>query len=167
MAEKPHIIIDGYNYILRTEKINFRNEHALWDARERFIRQIIAWRGMKNIRVSIVFDGQDLKGITKIRRPAGISVRFSKAPQKADPLILEMLAKVKNPYETTLITSDRGLEHLAKNYRCKTSSVEAFRSKISQKSEPMEYREKYDVKMSQKEAEEWLKLFEQPRDEDE
>ncbi len=156
---RPHIIIDGYNYILRQSHIDMSQEHALWDAREKLIHQMIGYLGQKRIRITIVFDGQDLKGISKIRRPAGISVRFSKAPQKADPLILNIIRKSRHPKNITLITSDVSLSRQAAAYGCLTQTSEAFAAKLTAPKKTMDYHGKYDVHMSPKEVQEWLKLF--------
>jgi predicted RNA-binding protein with PIN domain len=160
MAERPHIIIDGYNFVLRQYSIDFTNEHALWDAREKLVHQMIAYLGQKQIRITIVFDGQDLKGISEKHRPAGISVRFSKAPQKADPLILEIIRKSNAKKNITLVTSDRPLARLAAGYGCETIGVSEFEQKMVRKQQKFEHTEKYNANLSPKEIEEWLKIFE-------
>ena len=61
MSNRPHIIIDGYNYILRHSNIDSSKEDALWNAREQLIHRMIAFLGQKQILISIVFDGKDIK----------------------------------------------------------------------------------------------------------
>ena len=157
--DRPHIIIDGYNFILRQSHIDMSQEHALWDAREKLIRQMIAYLGQKRLHITIVFDGQDIKGIAKIRRPAGISVKFSKAPEKADPLILKIIRKSRHPKNITLVTSDVSLTRQAAAYGVDTVTSEAFAGKLTAPAKPINYHDKYDVHMSPKEVQEWLKLF--------
>lgn len=157
--DRPHIIIDGYNYILRQTSIDPAQEHALWDAREKLIHQMIAYLGQKRLRITIVFDGQDVKGISKIRRPAGIGVRFSKAPQKADPLILNIIRKSHHPKNITLVTSDVTLTQQAAAYGCQTMTSEAFAEKLAPPKRSLEYNGKYDVHMTPSEMQEWMKLF--------
>ncbi len=159
MSNRPHFIIDGYNYILRHSHIDMSEEHALWDAREQLIRQMIAYLGQKPIRITIVFDGQDLKGIAKTPRPAGISVKFSKAPTKADPVIIHLVQKSKSPQNITVVTSDNGLANVCKSYGCEVLSSEEFSARIDKERETEKILHKYDYTMPAKELDEWLRLF--------
>ena len=157
--DRPHLIIDGYNFILRRHDVDSSDEHALWDARERLVHQMIAYLGQKKMLITIVFDGQDIKGILQKHRPAGISVRFSKAPMKADPLILEIIRKSNNRKSITLVTSDRALAGQAADLGCHTLDVENFLRKMTRKETNSEYSKKYKPDLTSKEMEEWLKLF--------
>ncbi|MBN1481979.1 hypothetical protein EH223_06610 [candidate division KSB1 bacterium] len=159
MRNRPQIIIDGYNYILRQDRIDFDQEYALWDAREKLIHQMIAYLGQKQLRITIVFDGQDLKGITKIRRPAGLSVLFSHAPQKADPLIIKMVQKAKNPGSITVVSSDANLVNTVKAYGCIVTSSEDFSTRIAADHREIEFINKYDAQLTPKEVEEWMRIF--------
>ena len=159
MSDRLHYIIDGYNYILRHFHINFDEEDALWRAREQLIHQMITFLGQKKIRITVVFDGQDLKGITDIHRPAGIKVRFSKAPQKADPLIIDMVKKAKTPQTIIVVTSDTGLGTITKSYGSDSMTSEEFAGKLARDHQKFEISDKYETKMSSKELEEWLRLF--------
>lgn len=161
MTNRPHIIVDGYNYILRQYCIDFSQEHALWDAREELIHRMVSYLGQKRTKITIVFDGQDVQGIAQKSRPAGISIVFSKAPRKADPVILDIIAKSKNKKNITLVTSDRPLARLAVGLGCDAVSVEAFSEKIAhkQKEQVQEYSQKFKGELSPKEVEEWLRLF--------
>lgn len=165
MTNSPHIIIDGYNYILRLSHVDPTQEDALFDARERMIRQMAAFMGQKRRRITIVFDGQDIKGITKMRRPAGLSVIFSRAPQKADPAILALIGKSKQPRNITVVTSDHALARMAAGSGCLTVSVEEFSQKMTNKQTNDEYEQKYRAQMTPKELDDWLKLFNQEKEE--
>ena len=161
MAPRQHIIIDGYNYILRFHDIRPGEENALFEARERFIHKIISFRGNKTLDITIVFDGQDIKGLSRQQRPAGINILFSRAPQKADPLILKLLEQAADTQQITLVTSDRGLVHRATLFRCDVQSVEEFNAAMQPPAleKPREIEKKYKVNMSQNELEEWMRIF--------
>lgn len=161
MADLPHIIIDGYNYILRTVRIDSSQEHALWDARERLVRQVIAYRGQRRLVVTIVFDGVDLKGIAQLPRPKGVSVVFSQKPQNADTKIEEMVRSAKQPRSITVVTSDRSLAAKVAGYGSEAMTVEAFAQKLNSSDREDEYRQKYRTQMSKSELDEWLKLFDE------
>lgn len=159
MPNRLHFIIDGYNYILRHSHIDMSEEHALWDAREQLIHQMIAYLGQRQIRITIVFDGQDLKGITKIRRPAGISVRFSKAPTKADPVIISMVQKSRMPQNIIVVTSDSGLAAVCQSYGSEILTSEDFSAKIERERQKQHVVQKYEHDMTPSELKEWLRLF--------
>lgn len=159
MHFQQHIIVDGYNFILRTSKIDPADDEALWKAREKLIHQLIAFRGNKKLQITIVFDGQDVKLLGKTPRPSGIHVLFSKAPQKADPLILKLIDQAQRRKSITLVTSDRFLASSARAKGSQTMSVEDFQIKIDKRKSNLEYNNKYEQTMSQAELEEWLKLF--------
>ncbi|RQW10466.1 hypothetical protein EH222_02340 [candidate division KSB1 bacterium] len=159
VMDHPIYIIDGYNYILRLWRIDRSQEHALWEARERLIHQMIAYLGQKKMRIHIVFDGQDVKGVATTPRPAGIVVQFSNAPAKADPLIIDFVRKSKSPGTITVVTSDKPLAESCAHHGCAIMSVEALAEEMAQDHQKSELSDKYDVKMTPKEVEEWLRLF--------
>lgn len=153
-----HLIIDGYNVILRIKKVSL-DENALSIARQELFHKLQAFRGTKNLQMTLVFDGQQIYDINSQPKVAGIRVVFSKPPQKADELIVDLIDSEKNPRTVVLITSDRGLMHLAKLRGCECWSVEQFLNRqTSQKSE-YSYREKYETRLTSEEVEEWMALF--------
>lgn len=166
MPQRKQIIIDGYNYILRFYDIPPKEDDALLSAREQFIHKVISFRGNKAIDITIVFDGQDIKGLSNQHRPAGIKVLFSRAPQKADPLILKLLKQISPTKDITLVTSDKGLAHRASLYHCEIQSVEVFNDwmRSREHDRPHEIEKKYSSNMSPSELEEWLRLFKDNED---
>lgn len=163
MTDSPNIIVDGYNYILRTGRIDMSQEHALWDARERLIRQLIGYRGQRQIAVTIVFDGLDLKGIAQLPRPKGVSVIFSQKPKNADAKIEELVRSAKQPRAVTVVTSDRSLAAKVAGYGADTLTVEAFAQKLMARDAEDEYQQKYRAQLSRDELDEWLKLFDETK----
>ena len=161
MTPRKKIIIDGYNFILRFHEIAPGQEDALFIAREQFIHKVISYRGNKVMDIVIVFDGQDIKGLSRQHRPAGIKIMFSKAPQKADPLILKLLEQSSDTRHITLVTSDRGLAHRATVYQCTVQTVEDFAASMRRPAmeKPREIEKKYNSRMSKAELDEWLRLF--------
>ncbi len=164
MTAQQLIIVDGYNYILQQKFIPHDDENSLWQTREDFIRQLIAFRGNKQINITIVFDGQDLKGLIKKHRPRGIKILFSKAPQKADTLIIRLVEKSPQPRNITVVTSDRSLANLARSNGCTIWSSETLATKLPQIDIASEYKNKFNTILSPKEVEEWMKLFKNGKD---
>ncbi len=159
MKLQQHIIIDGYNFIFRQNPAYLNNEKHLWKAREELVQQVIAYRGNKSIRISIVFDGQDIKGITKLHRPRGIHVAFSKAPLKADPMIIKLVEKAENKRDLTVVTSDNSLARIVQSMGCTVWSVELLYQRMNKEANSREYEKKYNVNIGPKELEEWERLF--------
>ncbi|MBN1560844.1 NYN domain-containing protein [candidate division KSB1 bacterium] len=160
MLDRPLYIIDGYNFILRLLPIDPSQEHALWDAREKLVHQMIVYLGQKNISIHIVFDGQDVKGIAQSRYPAGIKVQFSNAPEKADASIINLVQKSKSR-NITVVTSDKPLANSCASYGCTIMSVETFANKMAQDHVESESSSKCDEQMTLEELEEWMRLFEE------
>ncbi|MBN2412774.1 NYN domain-containing protein [candidate division KSB1 bacterium] len=159
MTAQQLIIVDGYNYILRQKFITDDDKNSLWHAREELIRQLIAFRGNKQINITIVFDGQDLKGLTKAHRPRGINIMFSEAPQKADPLIIRLIEKSPQPRNISLVTSDRSLANLARSIGCMVWSTKTLAKKLPQPDIESEYKNKFNTTLTPKELEEWEQIF--------
>lgn len=163
MQDIPHLIVDGYNYILRRQTIPSDDDDALWRAREELIRKMIAYRGNKKIAVTIVFDGQDIRQMGNVSRPVGIRVLFSRAPQKADPLIIRLVQAASHPKSITVVTSDRSLASSLKTYGCRIWTSEELEQKFAKKERLEEYRNKYGTSMSKKEIDDWMEIFGQKK----
>jgi len=101
------ILIDGYNLLYKDGVLKSQAERSLEAAREQLIAAVGAYR-RGEVEIVIVFDGRGNEGRTgKGSSPAGVQVRFSRYPQTADQLILEMIVKEKRRSSMTVVTSDR------------------------------------------------------------
>jgi len=165
MSSTPHIIVDGYNFILRTKSLSVKDENALQAAREALVARLEAYRSNKGIKVTVVFDGQDVKVFNQPINPGGIQIIYSKPPQKADALIKNMIERERQARNVTLVTSDRALADYGRACGCKIRSVEEFSRRLTRPDQESEYRAKYDKPLSAREVDEWLRLFEQGKDE--
>ncbi len=160
------IIIDAYNYILRTMAVQKHDDKALQRAREQLLRLAGGYAQGRKVEVVVVFDGQLVPGVHPPKPPAGVRVLFSRAPQSADALIKTLIEKNKQPRAATVVTSDGALAHFIKTCGAQHLSVEAFRERLEQKKSQTGIAEKFDGSTSAKDVEEWLRLFNAPRHED-
>ncbi len=160
------VIIDAYNYILRTMAVQKQDDKALQRAREQLLRLAGSYAQGRKVEVVVVFDGQMVPGVQPPKPPAGVRVLFSKAPQSADALIKTLIEKQKQPRAAMVVTSDGGLARFIKTCGAQHLSVEAFRERLEQKNSQNGIAEKFDVTTSEKDVEEWLRLFNAPRHED-
>ena len=158
MQNRHHIIVDGYNMILRGMGITAGNESRLEQARQKLVGQLSGYRVGKNIAITIVFDGQ-MQFQSMKSTASGVTVVFSRPPQKADHVIIELLEKEANAANATLVTSDMALASLARSIGSNHVTVEEFMGKYTAPERDTGYGEKYDPPQSRAEIEKWLKIF--------
>jgi len=161
MKNFPQLIVDGYNYIFRNHGLKANDEDALWRTREELVHDLIAYRGNKRIQITVVFDGQDVRLLSKTPRPAGIRVLFSKAPQKADPLIIKLVQQADKPGNITVVTSDRTLASSVRKSGCQVWTSEELKHKMKKRLRENEYKNKYDASLSPEDLNDWLNIFNQ------
>jgi predicted RNA-binding protein with PIN domain len=160
MSDRHHIVVDGYNLILRGYGISAQNdESSLEQARQRLLHQLDRYRAGKNILVTVVFDGQTHQHSSGSTGPSGINVIFSRPPQNADHVIIQILEKQTNKRNATLVTSDQALATLGRSIGCNHITVEQFMNKAAVPPADSSYRDKFNPPQSKKEIEEWLKIF--------
>jgi predicted RNA-binding protein with PIN domain len=107
----PHLVIDAYNYIMRTSLAAADIETS----RDMLLDQLVEYRGQKAVRVTAVFDAA--RGIHLARSRTnykGIEVIYSGRNESADDVILEMIRS--RPAGLIVVSSDRALIDEAK--RC-------------------------------------------------
>lgn len=95
------IIIDGYNFIGRQKGLR----GDLEGKRARLIEQLTAYRRIKNLPVTVVFDGS---GKGEVERTGGIEVIFSGYGESADDVIIRMAEDLREG--CTVVSSDRAVQ---------------------------------------------------------
>lgn len=95
-----HLIIDGYNFIGRQKGLR----GDLEGKRARLIEQLTAYRRIKALPVTVVFDGSG-KGAAV--RTGGIEVIFSGHGESADEVIVRMAEDLREG--CTVVSSDRAV----------------------------------------------------------
>ena len=158
MGSNAQIIIDGYNFILRTCSINQADENALFNAREELVRSLASYSGTKRTRITVVFDGANQVALQGNLHPAGIRVLYSKPPQNADRMIIDMIEHSSYPGSITVVSSDNFVKSSSSALGCNTLTVGEFQNKLNQKQE-QDFSKKYSNNMSKKELDEWLEIF--------
>jgi predicted RNA-binding protein with PIN domain len=154
-----HIIIDGYNLLLRGFRCKLDDDSQLSEARQRLIQRLENYRLNKKIRMTVVFDGTVGCPTPSTRETSGVRILYSRPPNNADRLIIQILEKESSIRDTTLVTSDQALAALARSMGSTHWNVELFMDKLSSGKTEARYEDKYDPPQSPKEIEEWLKLF--------
>ncbi len=120
------ILIDGYNLLYRDGVLKNQAERSLEEAREQLIATVQAARG-GDTEIVVIFDGRGGEAGRKRAASLGVQVRFSRYPQTADQLILEIIEKEKRRRSLTVVTSDRkDIGRIAQAEGVRWISSEAF-----------------------------------------
>ena len=105
----PHLVIDAYNYIMRTALAGADIETS----RGLLLDQLAEYRAQKPVRITAVFDAA--RGIHLARSRTnykGVEVIYSGQNESADDVILEMIRS--RPAGLVVVSSDRALIDEAK-----------------------------------------------------
>jgi predicted RNA-binding protein with PIN domain len=129
-------------------------------ARNLFIHNLSIYRSQKMLDILVVFDGA--AGIPvphQYETRAGIRIMFSRAPQKADPVIINLIRKAKQRRSLIVVTNDREIISFAKSAGSQTLSPKELADRMSAKPRDDQLLSKIDNHMSDEELEEWKKIF--------
>ncbi len=115
------IIIDGYN-LLRA--IHFRTEGKLTNERNQLVDDLGLYKTFKNHEIIVVFDaGPAIHATQQVDH--GVVVQFSGQGSTADDWIYEFVQSVPQK-EKLLVSRDRSLVDMCKNYGTEQFDPEAF-----------------------------------------
>lgn len=129
-------------------------------AREDFLVRVAAFRGDRDIDITVVFDGSDNPAPVVGSNPGGIKVVFSKPPQNADRLIVAKIESASAPGSITVVSSDNFVRSSAAALGCKSMTVEEFQQQFRKRSSGR-IDDKYAGEISQADLEQWLEIFSQ------
>jgi len=153
------ILIDGYNLLYRDGVLKNQAERNLEEAREQLIAAVAAYRS-GDVEIVLVFDGRG--GGARVRKGAagGVQVRFSRHPQTADQLILELLGREKRLSALTVVTSDRkDIGRIAQAEGVRWISSESFLRRLRRAPRKQDAGEEKPAHPSAEEMDYWLKRF--------
>ncbi len=151
------IIIDGYNLLLRGQRAGPLAVADLERMREGLIQRASGYAASRNIRITLVFDGQGGAAGQQAPSSGKVKVVFSRPPENADALIKRMVQAHKQPRDILVVTSDQPLARLVRSCGCQLLSSEAWRQKMAQSHE--ETLEEKHGGMNNLDIDEWLRLF--------
>lgn len=124
-----HLIIDGYNLLHADRTLVSLNPIQLQRERERLTDQLSAYRSLRQMEITVVFDGwQGGWSTEKRERKKGIELVFSKLGEKADEVI-KRLVKEKGA-GATVVTSDREISRYAEKMAVAVIPSDQFKEKM-------------------------------------
>jgi len=164
------VIVDGYNLILRSQRLKPGANRTLRESREKLVNLLSWMMGANEVRYLVVFDGAESGGRDE---PSGrVQVTYSRPPEKADDVIRHLVEKRAGGDEAiTVVTSDIEVARHARAMGADISLADLFlaaalgdagRAAGDVPEGAPEAAEK-PVSLSKKELEEWAELFRQRR----
>jgi len=124
-----HLIIDGYNLLHVDRFLAPLNAIQLQRERDRLIEQLSAYRSLRQMDITVVFDGwQGGWSSEKKEKKKGVELVFSKLGEKADEVI-KRLVREKGA-GVTVISSDRELSRYAGRMAVAAVPSDQFREKM-------------------------------------
>jgi predicted RNA-binding protein with PIN domain len=124
-----HIIIDGYNLIRHSADLNGLDRQDIQLGREALVDMLAAYKKIKPHKFTVVFDGTGMPDHFQHRRQIkGISIKFSRAGETADNVIMRMAAHEKE--RALIVSSDQEIIRAAEACRSATMTSPAFAERV-------------------------------------
>ncbi|NOY78849.1 MAG: NYN domain-containing protein [Calditrichaeota bacterium] len=157
-ASSPHIIIDAYNLIHRAKDLREILEQDLERSRTALLTRLETYRRKKQVQITVVFDG-DTVGDRPVRTISGLHVIFSRNPEKADPIIKNMVRRSKRRGSILVVSSDRSVADYARSMGARSMPSEEFYQRFLSFEQNNPLSEKYDQNLTESELKVWMDLF--------
>lgn len=124
-----HIIIDGYNLIRNSADLNDLDRQDIQLGREALVDMLAAYKKIKPHKITVVFDGAGMPDHSQDRhRIKGILIKFSRAGESADSVIIRMAAHERE--RALIVSSDQEIIRAAEASRSATMSSPAFAERV-------------------------------------
>ncbi len=152
------ILIDGYNLLYKDGALKNLAERSLEEARQELVAAIASYRS-GDTEIVVVFDGRGAES-WRLKSSSGVQVRFSRFPQTADEVILEMIEKERRRVSLTVVTSDKkDIGRVARAEGVRWISSEAFIKRLQRVQRSGGTRQEKPVNTPSSEVEYWLERF--------
>lgn len=124
-----HIIIDGYNLIRSSVSLSRQEAISLEEGRKALIARLTAYRRIKPLAMTVVFDaGEGFDLAEKRERTGGMNIVYSPAGRTADQVIISMARRMGN--KALVVTSDRALAEAAEAAHASSISSPEFEDRL-------------------------------------
>lgn len=152
-------LIDGHNLIGQLPDIDIADPHD----EAKLVLKLRGFAGRTGKKITVVFDGGIPAGFSAELSTHSVQVRFASPVSSADRLIMQVVRQTQNPTAWTLVSSDYEVVELARRYGMQHINATDFATVLhKQMTKTHKKREdaiKSNPRLSQKEIDEWLKLF--------
>lgn len=165
------VIVDGYNLILRTPRLQPGDGRTLRESREKLVN-LLSWAlGGDQVKFIVVFDGTRESG--QAETSARVEVMFSKPPHSADDVIRDLVEEhTDDDRPVTVVTADLEVARHARAMGADIAIADLFLASTlgpgaSSSGEPTgDAKPEKPSTISKKELEEWARIFRTRPDED-
>ena len=164
------VIVDGYNLILRSSRLQPGPKRTLRESRDMLVNLLSWMMGANDVRYLVVFDG--VEGGGRDDASGRVQIVWSRPPDKADDVIRRLVEKrIDGDEHVTVVTADIEVARHARAMGADISLADLFlasalgdadRAAGDRKADESEASDK-PVSLSKKELEEWAELFRQRR----
>lgn len=124
-----HLLIDGYNLLGCSSGLDRLEDKTLEEAREDLIEKLAVYRGLKQAKITLVFDGG--KGgypTRRTERKRGIGIIYSKLGEEADEVIRNLIRDKSHSY--VVVSSDNEIMSFAEGNGLTALRSSEFKGKM-------------------------------------
>ncbi len=152
-------LVDGHNLIgtglLPNISLGDENDEV------RLVWLLRRYQPRVRTRITVVFDRGLPGGRARHLSGGGVEVVFASAGRSADDVIIARIRQARRPASLRVVSSDARVQAVARAHGCKVISAREFARELTRPLPHLVERE--DVRLSEEEVEEWLRLFRQGR----
>ena len=122
-----HLIVDGYNVIRQSPRLQFLDAMDLQTGREALLELLAHYRRRSHHQITVVFDGWQHGDLQEGRdRHQGIAIIYSRRGERADEVIKRLLHQERE--RALLVTSDREIQVYAEQNKAAWINAAQFES---------------------------------------
>ena len=156
------LLVDGHNLIGQIPGIKLSDA----DDEGKLVMLLRRYSTAKRSRQVVVVFDHGVYGHPQTLDGYGVSCHFARSPQDADAQLIKRIRALKRPRDWTLVTSDRQVVRAAQEYGVRVISSHEFARRLLAPSQPAAAPdEQRDIRQSEAQIDEWLRLFGEAPDE--
>jgi predicted RNA-binding protein with PIN domain len=122
-----HLIVDGYNVIRQSPRLQFLDAVDLQAGREALLELLAHYRSRSHHQITVVFDGWQRGDLKESRdRHQGILIIYSRRGERADEVIKRLLHQERE--RALVVTSDREIQVCAEQAQAAWINASQFES---------------------------------------
>ena len=153
------ILIDGHNLIGQIADLDLSDP----DDEAKLVQRLRVYRNVANQPITVIFDHGEAYTPPQNLSGGGVEVVFSALDSDADRLIARRVRAEANPGQLVVVSSDLELQSIARRAGAKTLTAQEFAAQMARNHAPKHKRRKrvrQEPKLSAREVDEWLEIFE-------
>lgn len=132
-----HLIIDGYNLIRQSPRLQEIDAQELEAGREALLVRLAEYRRRWPYKTTVVFDGWQGGALKESRdRYQGVAIVYSRRGERADEVIKRLLAQERE--RAVVVTSDREIQEWADRLGATWVTAQEFDRRLTLSGEPPE-----------------------------